>query len=500
MDGRSGYPERTMPLRLHLDPHAAEPLYRQLYRQLRELIVSGSLGRGERIPPTRELAGWLGVNRATVAAAYELLEREGLIRGHVGRGSFVAASATAGAALDWEARLGAPAAETRPWGGQVRISFAFARPEDALLPAAEFRESCLEVLESGEIPRLLQLGSPYGYGPLREWLLEQARAEGTARGDDDIVVTSGCQQALDLLARVLARPAEAVAIEDPVYPGLRDVFLRAGVRVIGIPVGRAGMDLAALGRALERETPAAVAVTPNFQNPTGATMDLEARRELLRLAQRARVAVIENDIYGALRYEGEELPPLKRLDEAGVVIQVRSFSKLALPGLRVGWVTAPRPVARRLAEWKQTADLHSDQLSQAVLLRFASSGRLEAHRRRLIEAGRARLHAVLDACARQLPPGAQHTRPEGGANLWVRLPEPLDAERLLAKAEEAGVSYLPGRFFAVQRAEPGGLRLSFAGLAPERIGEGMEILGRIFRAEWRRQRASKEAGLAPAIV
>ncbi len=307
------------------------------------------------------------------------------------------------------------------------------------------------MLESGEAARLLQLGSPYGYAPLREWILEQARAEGTAQAGDDVMVTSGCQQALDLLERVLARPGEAVAVEDPVYPGLRDVFLRGGARVVGIPVGRGGMDLAALARTMEREPVTAIAVTPNFKNPTGETMALEARRELLRLAQRARVAVIENDIYGALRYRGEDLPSLKQLDEAGLVIQVRSFSKLAMPGLRVGWVVAPRAVVRRLAEYKQTADLHSDHLSQAVLLRFAASGRLEAHRRRLIEAGRARLEAVLEACARHLPPGSQHTRPEGGANLWVRLPEPLDAERLLMKAEEAGVSYLPGRLFAVQR-------------------------------------------------
>ena len=286
----------------------------------------------------------------------------------------------------------------------------------------------------------------------------------------------------------------------PVYPGLRDVFVRAGARVIGVPVGPGGMDLAVLARVLERETVAAVAVTPNFQNPTGETMGLEARRELLRLAQRAGVPVIENDIYGPLRYEGGELPSLKRVDEAGLVIQVRSFSKLAMPGLRVGWVTAPRAVARRLAEWKQTADLHTDHLAQAVLLRFALSGRLEAHRRRLIEAGRARLRAVLEACGRHLPPGSRHTRPEGGANVWVRLPEPLDAERLLARAEEAGVSYLPGRVFAVQRAEPSGLRLSFAGLAPGQIEEGLEILGRIFGAEWRRQRAAEQAGLEPAIV
>jgi 2-aminoadipate transaminase len=481
---------------VRLDPRSEEPLYRQLYAQLRERILSGALARGEKIPPTRELAGLLGVNRATVAAAYELLEQEGLIRGHVGRGSFVAGG---GAALDWEARLRGTGLEARGWGGEARINFASARPGEDLMPVEEFRACARDVLR-GDIERILRLGSPYGYAPLREWLIEQGRAEGTVREDDDLIITSGCQQALDLLERTLAGAGGFVALEDPVYPGLRDVFTRAGARVAGVPVAGEGIDLDALARLLERETPAAVAVTPNFQNPTGATMGLEARRHLLRLARGAGVAVIENDIYGGLRYEGRDLPSLKQLDESRLVIQVRSVSKLALPGLRVGWVTGPREVVRRLAEWKQTADLHSDHLSQAVLLRLFESGRMESHRRRLLDAGRARLRAALDGCAKHLPPGSRFTRPEGGANVWVRLPEGLDAERLLAKAEAAGVSYLPGRLFAVQRADAGALRLSFAGLEPALIEEGLQILGRIFRREWQKARASASAGLAPAIV
>lgn len=481
---------------VRLDPRSEEPLYRQLYAQLRERILSGALARGEKIPPTRELAGRLGVNRATVAAAYELLEQEGLVRGHVGRGSFVAGS---GAALDWEARLRGTGSGARGWGGEARINFASARPGADLMPVEEFRACAREVLR-GDLERILRLGSPFGYGPLREWLIEQGRAEGTVREDDDVIVTSGCQQALDLLERTLVTAGDAVAVEDPVYPGLRDVFARAGARAAGVPVGAEGIDMDALARLLEREQLAALAVTPNFQNPTGATMGIEARRQLLRLARAAGVAVVENDIYGGLRYEGRDLPPLKTLDEGRLVIQVRSISKLALPGLRVGWVSGPREVVRRLAEWKQTADLHSDHLSQAVLLRLFESGRLEAHRRRLLDAGRARLRAVLDGCGKHLPAGSRFTRPEGGANVWVRLPEGMDSERLLARAEAAGVSYLPGRLFAVQRAESGALRLSFAGLDPALIEEGLHILGRILRRQWQRTRASAEAGLEPAIV
>lgn len=485
----------TPPVRL--DPRSEEPLYRQLYEQLRERILSGSLAPGEKIPPTRELAGQLGVNRATVAAAYELLEQEGLIRGHVGRGSFV--SAPGGATLDWEARLRGTGLEARGWSSAARFNFASARQGEDLLPVEEFRACAREVLRGG-LAEILRLGSPYGYGPLREWLLEQGRAEGTVREGDDLIVTSGCQQALDLLERTLVRPGDTVAVEDPVYPGLRDVFARGGARVAGVPVGPGGIDAEALARLLERGELAALAVTPSFQNPTGATLALETRQHLLRLARQAGVAVIENDIYGGLRYEGKDLPSLKRLDDSRLVIQVRSVSKLALPGLRVGWVTGPREVVRRLADWKQTADLHSDHLSQAVLLRLLESGRLEAHRRRLVAAGRERLRAVLQGCAKHLPEGTRFTRPQGGSNVWVRLPEGMDAERLLARAEAAGASYLPGRLFAVQRVEAHALRLNIAGLEPASIEEGLQILGRIFRREWQKARASAETGLEPAIV
>jgi 2-aminoadipate transaminase len=221
---------------------------------------------------------------------------------------------------------------------------------------------------------------------------------------------------------------------------------------------------------------------------------------ILARAAEAGAVVVENDIYGELRYEGEPVAALKQLDESGDTVRVRSFSKIAFPGLRVGWVTGPRALIARLTEAKELADLHTDQLSQAVLLRFAESGRLAAHRERILAAGRERLRAVLDACGRNLPAGSRFTRPEGGMNLWVRLPEPLDAAELLPRAERANVAYLPGRYFEVAHHEPGSLRLSFAGLPPEKIREGVAILGEIFTKELERVGAAWRREPAPAMV
>jgi 2-aminoadipate transaminase len=269
---------------------------------------------------------------------------------------------------------------------------------------------------------------------------------------------------------------------------------------VGVPVDGAGIDQDALGRTLERDRPKVLAVTPNFQNPTGATMSHAARQTVVRLARAFNAVLIESDIYGPLRYTGQALPSLKQLDDSGDTIQLGSFSKVAFPGLRVGWVIAPRALAAALASAKQWSDLHSDHLAQAILLRFAESGRLARHRDRMIEAGAARLQAALEACADHLPPGSRLTRPEGGMNLWVRLPEPLDAAALLPRIREQGVSYLPGHYFAVSRQDPGGLRLCFAGVTPENIRRGIAIIGSAASEQLRRGASSNKQEPVLALV
>jgi 2-aminoadipate transaminase len=480
------------------------PLYQQLYRHFTALIRSGSLGRGERLPPTRELAGLLGLNRATISAAYELLESEGLISGQVGRGSFVTGGeAVANEGLNWNSILEASSVSaTQPFqpGAQDGISFAVSRPSEDLFPVDDFRASCEEVMAGSDFASILQLGSPGGYEPLRQHLLEEARREGVLQPGDDVMITSGCQQALDLIRRVLVQTGDKVLVEEPVYPGLKNLFLEAGAELTGIPVHADGMDVSQLDRAVAKARYKAVVVTSNFQNPTGATLSREGRESILRHAHNAGAVLIENDIYGQLRYEGEPLPTIKQMDPTGDSILLRSFSKISFPGLRVGWAIGPRAVIARMMEAKLLSDLHSDQLSQATLLRFAVSGRLSAHHARVLRAGAERLRTVIAACESHLPAGTRSTRPQGGMNLWVRLPEPLDASELLARAQREGVTYLPGRYFAVNRPEPGSLRLSFAGVAPADIEKGVKILGQIFSSELDRQRASWNREPAPAMV
>lgn len=499
-----------MEIRPSLDAQSGVPIYRQLGQYLRALIENGALRSGDRLPPTRELAGQLGLNRTTISAAYELLESGGLIKGEVGRGSYVCGGTERGMEpLNWSRALTASVSTSAGNPASGVISFTSSRPSERLFPVEEFRECCREVLDGRGLKTLMQLGSPGGYEPLRRYLLERAEREGIARGSDDILITNGCQQALDLLRRSLVRAGDKVAIEEPVYPGLKNLFLEAGAQLIGVPVDGNGIDLYALQQAFEAGAKVLV-VTPSFQNPTGATIPAGHREEICRLARAAGAVVVENDIYADLVYEGdaipstratalrpvrdstpstrttalwpvrlEALPRLKQLDPN--VILLGSFSKIAFPGLRVGFIIAPRPLIARATELKQLADLHTDHLSQAFLLRFAESGRLARHQAMVIAATREKLRALEQSCKRYLA-GCRWRVPGGGMNMWVELPSGLDAVGLRGLAQQAGIDYLPGRYFAISRPLDSGLRLSFAGLEPNEIRKGIETLGAVIQS------------------
>jgi 2-aminoadipate transaminase len=486
-------------LDVSLNPTSDVPLYRQLADTVSGMISRGFMKPGDRLPATRELAGQLGLNRTTVSAAYALLEQSGLIQGHVGRGSFVAKREhSALPAKDWEAILPPIDSGFGPAIHETEISFANSRPAGDAFPLPQFRRLAKQVIDSSEASEILQLGSSHGYGPLRRYLLEQAAAAGIARPGDDLIITNGCQQGLDLVARLFTRGGENVVLEDPVYHGVVRVFSRAGANIVSIDMCDAGIDVDRLEDLFLQHRPRLLVLTPSFQNPAGVTISLERRRRIIQLAQRSGVVLLENDIYSELRYQGTPLPTLKQLDETGNTILLRSYSKVSFPGLRVGWVLAPRAVIDSLAEAKQISDLHSDQLSQAVLLRFAESGELAQHIERTVRAGRERLKAVLSACAAYLPAGAKYTRPEGGMSLWIELPAPLNAEHLLTRVEERGVNFLPGRYFSARRTHARGLRISFGGLAPEQITRGIQIVGEAARRELAASAAT--ATLEPALA
>jgi 2-aminoadipate transaminase len=513
---------------LQLDPVSTVPLYRQICDQMRQLISTGELPVGERLPPSRELAQRLGVHRTTVANAYAELTADGLIEGHVGRGTFVAESPQAvqpernrppspprpySASLDngylWQ-MLFADAPADDPLDALVKdhaaiaadprlISFTTARPADELLPVEEFRRATSEVLRR-EGRALLQLGPSDGYPSLKEFLRNELRREGITAGDRELLITNGCQQALDLVRKVFLRPGDVVVMENPVYPGAIQTFTGRGMKCLGVPVDENGLNLDVLESVLAQQPVRLFLCTPSFQNPTGTTLSLEQRRRLLEIAAAHQVPIVEDNIYATLRFRGRELPPLKALDTHGLVIHLNSFSKVCFPGLRVGWVAASAPVIERLRIAKQATDLHTDQLAQAALAEFGRRGLLTKLTRKARQLYRSRLERLEKSVAAHFPDEVRWVRPEGGMSVWFTLPPGLDAGALLFKARERRVVFAPGRFFYFQAIQPNTFRLGFSGVPEKKIEHGIRILGELLRSELRQRRRLPESRREAARV
>jgi 2-aminoadipate transaminase len=519
---------------VHLQRGSHVPLYVQLRDQLRALVSTGELRPGERIPASREMAGQLGVHRTTVANAYAELAGEGLISGHVGRGTFVSEAAARAAApppavaakatpagvptgasakagLRWEALFADERGEEAlnrllPAAPANAISFAVARPPEAFFPLADFRRCCNAALRR-EGERILQLGSSDGYGPLKQALLAWLEGEGIPATENQLLITDGCQQALDLLAKAFLRPGDTIVLENPTYPGSITMLDGNRVRAVPVPVDLAagGIDLDALELALRQNRVKLIFVIPDFHNPTGVTLPLAGRRRLLELAARYEVPLVEDHIYARVRLRGTPVASLKSLDPAGLVIQIDSFSKVAFPGLRVGWCLAPESVIERMRLIKQATDLHTSQLAQATLAEFLRRGCLERHLARMRRLYLRRLEATEEALARHMPEGVRWTRPEGGMSLWVSLPAGFDSAELLSEARERGVLYAPGRYFYLSAPEPNTLRLGFAALDERRIARGIARLAELVRAKERRRhrrrpRAEPAGNLRVALV
>jgi DNA-binding transcriptional MocR family regulator len=505
-------------LPLHLQPESHVPLYIQLRDQLRSLVHAGDLRHGDRIPASRELATLLGVHRTTVANAYAELESEGLIQGHVGRGTFICGNGdglkisppppqvlNGSDGIRWEllfadergeeilSRLAANAPEDA-------LSFVMARPAPEFFPVEEL-QNCVNFALRREGTDVLNLGPSDGYPPLKAALLQMLDSEGIAAKDETLLITDGCQQALDLISKAFVRPGDSVILENPAYPGAMAIFNVARARCLGVPVrthaepGTAlGIDLEALEATLAANRVKLILLTPDFQNPTGASMPLASRRKVLELASRHRIPIVEDHIYARLHAREERIPSLKQLDRCNLVIHIDSFAKVAFPGLRVGWIVAPRAAIERLRIVKQVTDLHTDQLAQATLAEFLRRGLFTKHLARMRKVYASRLAAADQALHKFMPPEVHWARPEGGMCLWVELPPGYDASELMIHARERGVLFAPGRYFYVQSPMPNTLRLGFAALDEKQISRGISILAELLRVEMRkRQRGTRRA-------
>lgn len=364
------------------------------------------------------------------------------------------------------------------------ISFAGGMPAPEFFPAREIEEACAYILRE-EAARALQYSTTEGYPPLREYLAESMSKYGIQHSPSNILITTGSQQALDLVGKIFLDPDSYVVTENPTYLGAIQAWNAYEARYLTIPQDEHGMQVELLEEALlkQKEMPRFIYALPNFHNPAGTTLPEERRRLLVEIARKYDLIILEDDPYGALRYEGEDIIPICALAPERT-IYLGTFSKTLVPGLRIGWIVAPEEINLRLVQAKQGADLHSSTFDQMVANDVAQRGLLKMHIKRLRKVYAERRNVMHEALEEFWPESCSWTRPDGGLFLWARVPEGIDTVELLRKAIERKVAYVPGvNFYPHEDGGFNAMRLNFSNAKPEMIVEGIRRLGELIKQE-----------------
>lgn len=360
------------------------------------------------------------------------------------------------------------------------ISFAGGLPSPDTFPVSRLLASAETILRTAPTPAL-QYGPTEGYMPLREWIAAR-HSTGSLRIDPaDVLVTTGSQQALDLIGKTLIDPGSRVLVETPTYLGALQAFSLSEPNFVSVPSDESGPQTSKMTQELLQEARFMYCL-PNFQNPTGRRIPLQRRQELAKVAVDAGLLVVEDDPYGALSYSGDALPTLLSMIPDNVV-HLGTFSKVLTPGLRVGYLIAPQALHRKLVQAKQAADLHTPSFTQRIVHESIKDGFLDTHIPMIRELYRQRCNVMLEAMSQHFPKSASWNRPEGGMFIWVTLPAGMNSIELLEKAIAENVAFVPGSPFFANDPQANTLRLSFVTVPPERIQRGIAVLGALIRRE-----------------
>lgn len=364
------------------------------------------------------------------------------------------------------------------------IPFAAGNPDAAAFPVEEVREISKRIFEEAPVTAL-QYGVTEGYAPLRARVKQYMKEKhNIGRDFDDLIITSGATQVMDLSTKTLCNFGDVVISESPSFIGSLNCFRSYGVQLRGVPVEADGMNMDILEQKLqENQNVRFIYTIPNFQNPSGATMSLEKRKKLYALAKQYGVLILEDNPYGDLRVAGEALPSIKSMDEDGIVIYAGSFSKVLAPGVRVGYTVAPAPIVAKMTVGKQAADTHTPMFTQMLVDEWMATTDFEAHIQKIREIYRRKLNLMCDLIDEKLGGFVEYVRPEGGMFVWCRLPDSVDMLDFCARAVEKKVAVVPGSAFTVEEGETTNcFRMNFTTPSDENIVKGMDILGELRHA------------------
>ncbi len=477
----------------HLDWKSSKPISLQIQEQIREHLERRSLRVGERLPSTRHLAEALGIHRSTVALAYQELWAQGWIDQRPGSAPRVRArlaqmksvTVSKKRSFDWEA-LASPAAKealgahrelARNAHREGFINFASLHMDPRLFPVEEFRACLTKAMKKGG-ESLLTYGDRQGFRPLREFLARRMALHGVETSAEEILITNGSQQGLDLLLRMVAQPGRSIAVESPTYSLFLPLIRLKGLKPLEIPYGEDGMDLSILEEVLKRHRPSLVYTMPNFQNPTGRSASQANREGLLDLCAHHGVPILEDGFEEEMKYFGRVIPPIKAMDRRGLVAYCGSFSKVLFAGVRVGWIVAPVPCIEQLLALRHFSEIMPTMIPHAALHEFCERGLYDLHISRMHRTYRKRMQVALRALKQHVQPEwAQWEEPKGGYLIWLNLKAPgrrkPDWERLF---EEQGLQVSPGNLYSPSRNHPSWVRLSISLLDESQIEEGVHRL------------------------
>ncbi len=476
-------------IRLAVDPHAADAAYRQVYRQLRAAILSGELPPGSRLPATRVLARASGVARVTIVEAYRQLAAEGFTESRVGAGTFVVAGVAVPAQepvafrpslTDWGRRaveVGRPTPTAND--GRAEIDFGLGRSFAELFPYGVWRRLLARYLSTDDA-MLSRYGSPAGFFPLRQAVAGYlGRARGVRCAAEQVVIVSGAQQALDILARLLLNPGDEVVVETPGYRDAFTLFQLHGARLVGLPVDEDGLPvgrLPASGRAR------LAFVTPTHQFPRGGTMPLARRVALLAWARAREALVVEDDYDGDLRYDGPPLAAMQGVDTDGRVVYLGTFSKVLFPALRLGYLVLPPPLVTPFVRAKDLVDRGAPTLTQASVADFIAEGHFERHLRHLRRLYGQRRATLGEALTARLGDRAHFSPLAAGLHVMLFPQANVDEAALVHAAAARGVRVHAGAPYHLERPAPPSILLGFSGLREEEIVEGVRRLAEVWPA------------------
>lgn len=479
-------------LLLRINKESELSIPKQLTGQLMKLINREALKEGDKLPSTRKLAAQLGINRTTVCKAYEELWAMGYIESNQGSYSYVRKPmistidhiAAERGLINWHNYINEEVAylskRISGYQKEVRrgmIDFQSLSPDPDLIPAEELRKSMNHALSKAG-NNAFSYGNPTGYPPLRDTLANMMQKHGINASSDEILITSGTQNSLDILLKALTKPGSKVVVENPSYKWAINIFRMHGVEIITVPQSNEGIDLVQLNEIIQSNNVSFVYVMSNFQNPTGISLSQEKREQLLEMCESFGIPILEDGFEEEMKYFSKAILPLKAIDKNKMVIYMGTFSKVLAPGMRIGWIMADHKLMDFLSTVKATADLGSNTPNQMALEYFIHSGNYEKHLFRMHKAYRKRMHTALKAFRENLSnPNVEYLKPFGGYTIWVKYKaKNLSEAELLQRLYQKGVVVTPGSQYYENLVPEISFRISIAHAKVQEIEKGLKII------------------------